>query len=157
MLRINEILDAVEELMKERFPNSDAYRNLTPKDFKRPAFMVEMGKQTMETFTRDLVERTAEVTVTLFEEVDVWHDSQVEALGDRLTLALELFSCPAIQVGDRCLDLSAVHGDYFNNYAQVTFTLSWQDDRETEQAEAALAKYYDLTIEVNKKEETHNG
>ena len=45
MLRINEILDAVEELMKERFPNSDAHRNLTPKDFKRPAFMVEMGKQ----------------------------------------------------------------------------------------------------------------
>ena len=60
-------------------------------------------------------------------------------------------------MGDRCLDLSAVHGDYFNDYAQVTFTLSWQDDRETEQAEAALAKYYDLTIEVNKKEETDNG
>lgn len=153
MLRINEILDAVEELMKERFPNSDAYRNLTPKDFKRPAFMVEMGKQTMETFTRDLVERTAEVTVTLFEEVDVRHNSQVEALGDRLTLALELFSCPAIQVGDRYLDLSAVHGDYFNDYAQVIFTLSWQDDRDLTPVEVPPLEDYDISVVPDGREE----
>ena len=111
----------------------------------------------MDTFTRSLVDRTAQVAVSLFEVVDVTHNSQVEPLNDRLTLALELFSCPAIQVGDRCLDISNVSGSNYNNYAQVTFTLSWQDDRETEQAEAALAKYYDLTIEVNQKEETHNG
>ncbi|MGO5023905.1 phage tail terminator family protein [Lawsonibacter sp. LCP25S3_G6] len=153
MLRINEILDAVDELMKERFPNSDAYRNLTPKDFKRPAFMVEMGKQTMETFTRDLVERTAEVTVTLFEEVDVRHNSQVEALGDRLTLALELFSCPAIQVGDRYLDLSAVHGDYFNDYAQVIFTLSWQDDRDLTPVEVPPLEDYDISVVPDGREE----
>ena len=157
MLRINEILDAVEELVQERFPDSKAYRNQVPKNFKRSSFMVSIGPQTMDTFTRSLVDRTAQVAVSLFEVVDVTHNSQVEALNDRVTLALELFSCPAIQVGDRCLDISNVNGSNYNNYAQVTFTLSWQDDRETEQAEAALAKYYNLTIEVNKKEETHNG
>lgn len=36
MLRINEILDAVDELMKERFPNSDAYRIISAlSSFKR--------------------------------------------------------------------------------------------------------------------------
>ena len=70
----------------------------------------------------------------------------------RLALALELFSVAAIQVDDRALDVSSVSGDYFNDYAEVTFTLSWQDDRETGPVEGALAQYYDITVDVNKKE-----
>ena len=46
MLRINEILDAVEELVQERFPDSKAYRNQVPKNFKRSSFMVSIGPQT---------------------------------------------------------------------------------------------------------------
>ena len=157
MLRINKILEAVEELVQERFPDSKAYRNQVPKNFKRSSFLVSMGEQTMDTCTHGTVERTAQVAVSLFEEVDITHNSQVEVLNDRVTLALELFSCAAIQVEDRCLDISQVSGSNYNNYAQVTFTLSWQDDRETGQTEAALAKYYDLTVEVNQKEETDNG
>lgn len=157
MLRINAILDALEQLMKERFPDSEGHRNLVYKEFKRSAFLVEVGKQTMDTATRGTVDRTAQAKVSLFEPVDVRHNSQVEVLADKLTLVLELFSCPAIQVDDRYLDISNVSGDYFNDYAEVTFTLSWQDDRETEPVENTLAQYYDLTIEVNEKEEHQNG
>ena len=105
----------------------------------------------MEDATRWAVERTALVKVTFFEPVDDYHDSQIPALAERLTLALELFSCAAIQVDDRALDLSAVSGDYFNDYAEVTFTLSWQDDRETGPVEGALAQYYDVTVDVNRR------
>ena len=152
MLRSNDILEALEALMLERFPTSTAYRNLVYKEFDRPSFLVEVGRQTMETATRWTVDRTAQCKVTLFEAVDVRHNTQVEVLADKLALALELFSVAAIQVDDRALDVSAVSGDYFNDYAEVTFTLSWQDDRETGPVEGALAQYYDITVDVNKKE-----
>lgn len=157
MLRINDILDTLENLMKERFPDSEGHRNLVYKDFKRSAFLVEVEKLTMETATRGTLDRTAQAVISLFEPVDIRHNTQVEVLADRLTLALELFSCAAIPVKDRYLDVSNLSGDYFNDYAELTFTLSWQDDRETGPVESALAQYYDLEIKVNQKEERYNG
>lgn len=47
--------------------------------------------------------------------------------------------------------MSGLSGEYFNDYAEVAFTLSWQDDRETGPVEGALAQHYDLTVEVNKE------
>ena len=152
MLRINAILDGVEELTAEAFPGLKHYRNLVRKNFERPSFLVEVGKQTMEDATRRTVERTAQVKVTFFETVDDYHDSQIEVLSDLLTKALVLYSGGAIQVGDRFLDLSDTTGEVFNDYAELTFTLSWQDDRDMTETEGALMAKFDF--EISAKEET---
>ena len=114
MLKINAILDAVTELASQRFPQLTPYQNVIHKGFSRPSFLVSVTKQTMEDATRWTVERTALVKVTFFEPVDDYHDSQIPALAERLTLALELFSVAAIQVDARALNVSAVSGNYFN-------------------------------------------
>lgn len=152
MLRINAILDAVEALTGETFPKLKGYRNLVHKNFERPSFLVEVGKQTMEDATRRIVERTAQVKVTFFETVDDYHDSQIEVLSDLLTKALVLYSGGAIQVGDRFLDISDTTGEVFNDYAELTFTLSWQDDRDLTETEGALMAKFDF--EIRTKEET---
>lgn len=152
MLRINAILDAVEELTAEAFPQLKRYRNLVHKNFDRPSFLVEVGPQTMGGATRYTVERTAQVKVTFFETVDDYHDSQIETLSDRLTAALTLYSGGAIRVGDRYLDLSDTAGEVFNDYAELTFTLSWQDDRELEEVQASPMEQFDMDFTV--KEET---
>lgn len=153
MLRVNDILLAVETLTQERFPSLSAYRNVVRKGFKRPSFLTEVGKQTMEDATRWTVDRTAQVKITFFETVDDYHDSQIETLSDRLTVALELFSCAAIQVGDRYLDISATAGEVFNDYAELTFTLSWQDDRDITPVAAAPLEDYDISVAPGGREE----
>lgn len=153
MLRVNDILLAVEALTQERFPSLSAYRNVVRKGFKRPSFLTEVGKQTMEDATRWTVDRTAQVKITFFETVDDYHDSQIETLSDRLTVALELFSCAAIQVGDRYLDISATAGEVFNDYAELTFTLSWQDDRDITPVAAAPLEDYDISVAPGGREE----
>lgn len=152
MLRINAILDAVEALTGETFPKLKGYRNLVHKNFERPSFLVEVGKQTMEDATRRIVERTAQVKVTFFETVDDYHDSQIEVLSDLLTKALVLYSGGAIQVGDRFLDISDTTGEVFNDYAELTFMLSWQDDRDLTETEGVLMAKFDF--EIRAKEET---
>ena len=64
MLRVNDILLAVEALTQERFSDLKAYRNVVRKGFKRPSFLTEVGKQTMEDFTHFTVDRTAQVKIT---------------------------------------------------------------------------------------------
>ena len=153
MLRVNDILLAVEALTQERFPSLSAYRNVVRKGFKRPSFLTEVGKQTMEDATRWTVDRTAQVKITFFETVDDYHDSQIETLSDRLSVALELFSCAAIQVGDRYLDIRATAGEVFNDYAELTFTLSWQDDRDITPVAAAPLEDYDISVAPGGREE----
>lgn len=153
MLRVNDILLAVEALTQERFPSLTAYRNVVHKGFKRPSFLTEVGKQTMEDATRRTVDRTAQVKITFFETVDDYHDSQIETLSDRLTVAMELFSCAAVPVSDRYLDISGTSGEVFNDYAELVFTLSWQDDRDITPVAAAPLEDYDISVLPDGREE----
>lgn len=152
MLRINAIVASVEELILTRFPGLTAYRNVARQGFKRPSFLIEVSKQTMEDATRRTVDRTAQVKVTFFEPVDDYHDSQIDGLSDRLTVALELFSGGGVQVDDRFLDISGAKGEVGYDYAELNFILSWQDDRELEEVEGALMAQFDF--EISEKEET---
>ena len=148
MVTIKAILDSVEELLQERFPQHKAYRNLVRQGFQRPSFLVAAGRQTMADATARTVERTAQVTVTLFAAVDDYHDSQIDALATQLAGAMELFSCRAIQVGDRYLDVGDVAGEVGYDYAECTVPLSWQDDRDLSEPEHEPVKYVDLAVEV---------
>lgn len=149
MVRIKSILDTVEQMMQERFPALKAYRNLVRKNFSRPSFIVSAGKQTMEDATFRAVDRTARVVVALFVPVDDYHDSNMDDLADLLTAAMELFSCRAVAVGDRYLDVENVVGETDLDYAELSFTLSWQDDRDVTPVESALLEDIDITVGVN--------
>lgn len=150
MLRQKEILDAVESLVQERFPTLKAYRNLVRKNFDRPSFLVACRKPAMEDATSRTVDRTVQVAITLFASVDDYHDSQMDDLADLLDNAMELFSCGAIGVKDRYLDVGSVTGEVGYDYAELVVPLSWQDDRELHEPEYEPAKEIDLTLEVNR-------
>ena len=64
-------------------------------------------------------------------------------------MALALFSGGAVPVGDRYLDVSGAAGEVFNDYAELSFTLSWQDDRDVTPVEGALLEDIDITVGVN--------
>ena len=73
-------------------------------------------------------------------------------MASRLTAAMELFSCRAIAVGDRYLDVGDVAGEVGSDFAQVTVPLSWQDDRELPEDASVPAKEIVIEIEMNKEE-----
>lgn len=150
MVKIKDIVDAVSGLMQERFPTLAAYRNVVRKNFDRPSFLVAAQKQTMTDSTSRTVARTSEVKITLFVPVDDYHDSQMDALAELLASAMELFSCRAIAVGDRYLDVGDVSGTVEYDFAELAVPLSWQDDRELREQEYQPATEIDLTVEVNR-------
>ena len=129
MLTGTELREALKESLDALFPGELIYENETPKNFVRPSSLLEMGKRTMTDLTAAQVNVTQEVQVTLFDEVDAYHNSQVQVLEERQLRLMEALAGGYLRVEDRALDISDVAGQVFLDYAEVTFTLTWAEDR----------------------------
>lgn len=132
MLSINEILESVKGLLAERLPDIPLerfYTNRTPVDFERPAALITFGRITMEDASCACVEVTLPVVIDLFVAVDEYHNSHIEELARRMLAVQELFAAGALLVGDRALHVVFNEGNCNFDYAEITVTLRYQDDR----------------------------
>lgn len=129
MLSFNAILDAVVDLLNERFPADKIYTNLVRKGFSRPSFLVELEKIEMEDASAATLELSVPVKVTVFTEVDECHDSHMEGLVRRMAAVQELFAVEGLRVNDRVLHVGMVEGECNYDYAEVTVPLHYLDDR----------------------------
>ncbi|MBR5949130.1 MAG: hypothetical protein IKZ82_10890 [Clostridia bacterium] len=70
MLTENNILDAINARLCERFPERMVYVNVQPQEFKRPSFFIRSGDKNAEPATRTTMVRTETYYITVFEAVD---------------------------------------------------------------------------------------
>lgn len=129
MLSIADIHDAVEDLLGERFPGEPVHHDLVPQNFERPAFLVEGGPVKMAEAGSMTLDVTATVRITAFAAVDEYHNSQVAELRTRMMAILELFAVGYLEVDGRALHVAGNEGEYGFDFATVTVTLSYRDDR----------------------------
>ncbi|MPN43738.1 hypothetical protein SDC9_191298 [bioreactor metagenome] len=149
MLSIAEIQSAAEALLKSRFTDTQTvYRDLAPKGFARPSFLVECGPVKMEDAGCGMLDITATVTVTSFLPVDDYHNTQITALQTRMMSVQELFAVGYLEVGGRALHVTGNTGDYGFDFASVTLTLSYADDRPGEEAPDAAMGEVRTTIKI---------
>lgn len=129
MITSQEIREQVRSILEDLFPEEMVYENLVPDDFQRPSSLVECGSCRMTPMNAFLVGMDLEVKVTLFVEVDPYYHSQVPELERRqFRLMAELME-GYLPVGIRALDLSELTGETNFDYADVTFSLRWQEQR----------------------------
>ncbi len=132
MLTINDIADAIEELVKGAFPGEPVYRDYTPTGFQRPSTLVEpSGGKYYPNFGCGSVELRPQFRLTTFAEVDAYHQQENPELTRRQMLLLGLFLPGYIKVGDRAphvLDEGEMENGL--DYAAVTITLSYTLDRQ---------------------------
>lgn len=152
MIKPSEIMDAVEELLGERFPGEPVYRNLTPTGFERPSFLLTYGPVKMQDAGCETLEVAAQLTVTAFVAVDEYHNSHTDELLRRMTCVQELFAVEGLRTGDRVLHVTGTTGICNFDYAEVAVTLQYQDDRPGSGGAWPLAG--DMELNINVKEET---
>lgn len=129
MLPFSDIVEAVKDLVKERFPKWTPYTNLAPKNYKRPSFLVQLGGVEMLDASQACLELEVGVGVLLFTEVDNYGNSKAEELIPALAAVQELFAVEGLRVGDRVLHVTGVRGEPQLDYAQVDLAFHYQDDR----------------------------
>ena len=148
MLTGTELREALKESLDALFPDQIIYENETPKNFVRPSSLLEMGKRTLTDLTAAQVNVTQDVQVTMFEEVDAYHNSQVQVLEERQLRLMEALAGGYLRVKDRALDISDVAGQVYMDYAEVTFTLTWAEDRRAAE-EKPLMEDFHFRINLN--------
>lgn len=135
MLKPNEIMDAVGELIRERFPGENIYRNITPIGFTRPSFLIAYGPQKMQDASAGALELETALVVTAFAQVGEYNNSPVEELLRRMMAVQELFAVEGLRVGNRegaesrVLHVKGNTGVCNFDYAEVTIVLNYLDDR----------------------------
>ena len=129
MLTQKQILDAVDEQLDALFQGIKLYRNVVPNSFVRPSAMTRVSKQTMALRTLSTVQRTMDVLITLFCEVDDYHNTDADELSLQIDKVMEHFSAPGVPVADRVLDIGQMTCNPQADFAEITVSLSWDDDR----------------------------
>lgn len=138
MVAFSKIIECVEGLLKERFPDETYYREHVPVGFARPSFLTELGPTEMADASCRCLTIQVGVKVTAFAPVDEYHDSSAEELIRRMAAVQELFAVDGLRVGDRALHITANKGNCQLDYAEVAVVLNYQDDRPTDEKDWPL-------------------
>ena len=101
MVTPNDILDALEALVGEKFPGEPVYRDRTPSDFRRPSNLIVLEPYEGDAnFGTGVVELRPVFTLTTFVEVDKYHHSHLAELHRRQMVLTGLFMPGYIRVAD---------------------------------------------------------
>ncbi len=149
MLTAKETMDAVEQILLERFQDGPVYRNLTPRKYTRPSFLLGYGPSVMEDASAYTMLVTATVTITVFVPVDEYGNSHMDELQARAAGVQELFAVEGLRVGDRVLRVTRNTAMCNFDYAEVQVSLQYHDDRPAEGHSWPFVE----NVEMNIKEE----
>lgn len=152
MIKPTDYTAAVAALLEQQFPGEPVYPDLVPENFNRPSNEVEIAKITlMQHPGTDAISVTTEVLIRTFVVVDAYHNSQYDALYERITQIMELFAPGFIRVADRAPKvvscLSPVTG---RDYAEVRVTLELMHTRvlDTTELTAPIMQTLGLSVEM---------
>lgn len=129
MVTQNDIVAAVKAAILRKYPQEAVYTNITPSRFDRPAFLVENTGISVEASTGGTVTLQITVHVVCFENVDEYHNSQLETLNVRQLSILGIFAPLHLKVTDRALDVVKLTGTAGGrDWIDVTAVLEWDED-----------------------------
>lgn len=130
MLEANEILDAINGLLVDRWPDRIVYCDDVPQEFTRKSFAILEDSVKVEDGGPDCVEITASYMILGYLPKD--RRGHVDRLGlNRLLRQIQdLFRGGRLFVSDRALPITECSGSIEEGAAFVDLTLTFYDDRE---------------------------
>lgn len=118
----NDVLDAINRLLLAAYPDRRVDINYAPVEFKRPCFLLELVDVKLERLSRYIVKRIERYSITCFEGVDAYNNTDRAALMETLDKVLWLFADGYIVVGDRAVNVVACAAgcDFADAYVDIT-------------------------------------
>lgn len=129
MLGANDILDAINRLLVNRWKDRVVYCNQIPQNFDRESFAIFEEKYRMEDGGVDCVEVTATYTLIGFLPRDSHGNADRLALGELRQELLGLFRGGRLFAADRALPVECA-ASVERDTVFVDLTLQFYDDRE---------------------------
>ncbi len=149
MITLNDIITAAKKAILKKYPGETVYTNAVPSGFQRPSFYIEGTGLTLTPDSCGAAGLTAKIHIVCFENVDAYHNSQIESLNIRQMAVMGLFAPLYLRVGDRALDVIKLEGGAGGqDWADVTVTLAWEEDLAEFEQIAQLPKMQTVAIRL---------
>lgn len=123
-----EILDAINLLLVEKWPNRTVYVDVCPVDFDRPSFWLAVEKHDLTDANRFLIKNDLQLRLTLFDELDDHYEASWYRLSQETDAVTDLL-CRVLKVGERHLKLQLKVLPRDPDRAYVQINTSWMDNR----------------------------
>lgn len=131
MIYPQDIMDALAEQIRGKFPGEPVYLNREPSGFQRPSTLVALGKCAGQAdMGFGVVELRPVVAITAFTEVDEYHHSHLQELNRRQMVLTGLLLPGYVQVQDRAPKVVKLEMESGWDFATVAATFSVTLDRE---------------------------
>lgn len=128
MTTVQDILDAVNRLLVERWPDRTVYIDVCPVDFAHPSFWLFVEEAAQSDANRFYIRRSLKARLTLYDLLDEHYDASWQRLSKEAEEAMTLLTPPLEVNGRRLkLELKALPRDPDRAYIQLS--AEWFDPR----------------------------
>ena len=142
-----EILDAINLLLVEKWPNRTVYVDVCPVDFDRPSFWLAVEKHDLIDANRFLIKNDLQLRLTLFDELDDHYEASWYRLSQETDAVTDLL-CRVLEVGERHLKLQLKVLPRDPDRAYVQINTSWMDNRPGMDTGASVPAADDYSMRV---------
>ncbi|MEA4893317.1 MAG: hypothetical protein VB085_12295 [Peptococcaceae bacterium] len=150
MIKRIDILNAINRILTEAYPEYKVYIDLCPDGYERPSFLLQHAATVREDVNRSTVSEKVEFILFIHEDVDDYSGSSTLTLSEIQQAVLDLFRSGALQVGDRWLRIHAQAGVRDFNVARLTLRVEYFDLREPVQIPEEMIR--EVALNLTKKE-----
>ncbi len=142
-----EILDAINQLLVEHWPDRTVYVDVCPVDFERPSFWIAVERHNLTDANRAFLKNDLQLKLTIYDELDDHYEASWYRLSQETDAAVDLLS-RVLKVGTRHLkpQLKVLPRDPDRAYVQIN--LSWLDNRPGLDTGAAIPAASDYSLKV---------
>lgn len=152
-MELQDVLDAVNARLVEKWPDRTVYIDVCPADFKRPSFWLAVEQYSQTDANRFLVKRDLKIRLTIYDEKDEKYESSWQRLFKDAADATSLLT-PPLKASGRVVSLQIKALPRDPDAAYLQLTTSWLDKRpEPDAPVAPVAGSIQLTFQIEKQKE----
>lgn len=144
MTRSN-IIDAINRLLVERWPDRTVYIDVCPVDFDRPSFWLSSEPEKITRINPFMEQHEVNLLLTLFDEKDEHYEISWQRLDEEVDQASAVIGT-CLRVGERALTLAKNVLPRLPDRAQIRITTMWMEP--TARGEESVPEDLDIHIAV---------
>lgn len=147
-MELQDVLDAVNARLVEKWSDRTVYIDVCPADFKRPSFWLAVEEYNQVDANRFLVKRELRLKLTIYDEKDEKYESSWQRLFQDAADATSLLT-PPLKAAGRVVSLQIRALPRDPDAAYLRLTASWMDKRpEPAAQDAPLAESVQVRVSI---------
>lgn len=126
---INELINSINGMLVEKFPNTNVYVSKLEKEVIRPSFFIRYITSKQKDLNRNSYTNNITMKIIYFPPVDEFMNTDLTAQNEVLDTMREIFSSGYIKVSDRAAKIKKLRGRSKNTEIHLKLKIDFTADR----------------------------